>query len=378
MTASGETVNDIATVHVVKDKVTLTFNQNVTKLPNGFKGSFTFYAEAQRAANQDNQNVETTTINVGGHLITIHIRPHATSGSSGIKPNPEPVDVPKDALSKVGWTGKSGMINWQLNGAVTSKATGTITITDTPNSEYKSTIIPSSFQLFVKKVGQKSRVYSYNELVKDGYLHLDANTGQWVLKLPATMLQNSHWGVYYQAKPDLLLDGQEYHNSASMTVNQNQIDQRAVIHVKNMGSGDITGNDSSSSSSIVIPSTTNSSAETTTKPTESTSTAVKPSTTNSSTETTTKPTSTRSTVTMITSTTNFGGGNGGTTTTTTGTMNGPVVNNQYNSKSNHQSSAKELLPQTGAKRLTTIWTYVGVVLVIAAIIIAIIKYRNTR
>lgn len=140
-----------------------------------------------------------------------------------------------------------------------------------------------------------------------------------------------------------------------MTVNQNQIDQRAVIHVNNMGSGDITENDSSSSSSIVIPSKTN-----------------------SSTETTTKPASTKPTVTMITSTTNFGGGNGGTTTTTTGTMNGPVVNNQYNSKGDHQSSAKELLLQAGAKRLTTIWTCIGVFLVIAAIIIAIVKYRNIR
>ena len=186
-TANGQDVKDIATVNVQNNQAVVTFNSNVSKLPNGFTGHFTFSVEAQWALEGTSQQTQDVKIEVNGKYIIIHIVPGTTTGPGQNPSGP----ITANMVEKVGHNGKNGLINWQIQGATAQNSTGNVVIHDTPNATPGATFIPSSFHLYITPADSTQQYQvGYTKLVQLGWLKVNGNS--WSLSVPAKYLANTN------------------------------------------------------------------------------------------------------------------------------------------------------------------------------------------
>lgn len=249
-TQNGQTIQNVATAHVEGHKVTITFNQNITKLPNGFTGTFTFQAEAQKGnANEDgNGNVPINSQwpnGVQGPTVTItpSIDHDGDTGSGGTDVPGLPSIIKNLEITKIGSQGKDGNINWQFSAQVPDSPEywGPVTLTDVPTPS--EPVNWNSFYFYLTDPDGSVQHYTIQQLENEGVIFQEDTPvqGGFVMTAPNGFLQGKKWVIGYRMLLDNPIVGQQFHNDASINTPGGNADSAANVTIKYHGSGSIVG-----------------------------------------------------------------------------------------------------------------------------------------
>ena len=246
-TMGDQTIKHVADAVVTTDKVTITFNESVKDLPNGFTGTFKFSAKAVKQ--QSSEEVTTPVkIVVDGVEVTINVKPGENTGGSG-NPLP-PINPDEEMLTKNGVTGTEGKIRYTISGTAPGANSGNVVITDTP-SGYKGKIDEKTFwlELVTNEIGEDGEL----QAVKQGY-GIDkirnelggtltfTDDGGFILTLPAEVVQDAKFNIIYNFVPEGTPNSNTvFKNKVELEYNNVHKEESAEVIYRQEGGGEIIG-----------------------------------------------------------------------------------------------------------------------------------------
>nr|WP_321315359.1 SpaA isopeptide-forming pilin-related protein [uncultured Ligilactobacillus sp.] len=248
----GSTIADAATAEVNGYTVTITFNDGITQLTNGFSGTFTFQAIAEKGSTISGTDGKVDIskdwgTNVQGPSIVITTSTNNSSSSnSGVNSGNQssqpvtPPDTTVAGLTKGGYQGTDGNLNWSVYGTVSANAQGPIVITDTPSPSVP--IDWNSWRFYLTDAQGNKFVYTVNELEQHG-INVDKNqpTGGFTVTDPNGTLAGTKWAISYRCMLENPETGASYDNGAEMAYGNENFTDKANITIQQHGQGEIIG-----------------------------------------------------------------------------------------------------------------------------------------
>ncbi len=248
----GSTIADAATAEVNGYTVTITFNDGITQLTNGFSGTFTFQAIAEKGSTISGIDGKVDIskdwgTNVQGPSIVITTSTNNSSSSnSGVNSGNQssqpvtPPDTTVAGLTKGGYQGTDGNLNWSVYGTVSANAQGPIVITDTPSPSVP--IDWNSWRFYLTDAQGNKFVYTVNELEQHG-INVDKNqpTGGFTVTDPNGTLAGTKWAISYRCMLENPETGASYDNGAEMAYGNENFTDKANITIQQHGQGEIIG-----------------------------------------------------------------------------------------------------------------------------------------
>lgn len=248
----GSTIADAATAEVNGYTVTITFNDGITQLTNGFSGTFTFQAIAEKGSTISGTDGKVDIskdwgTNVQGPSIVITTSTNNSSSSnSGVNSGNQssqpvtPPDTTVAGLTKGGYQGTDGNLNWSVYGTVSANAQGPVVITDTPSPSVP--IDWNSWRFYLTDAQGNKFVYTVNELEQHG-INVDKNqpTGGFTVTDPNGTLAGTKWAISYRCMLENPETGASYDNGAEMAYGNENFTDKANITIQQHGQGEIIG-----------------------------------------------------------------------------------------------------------------------------------------